>query len=167
MRYLSAILLPLAVACASEPSGELPGSVTNSAVPSWAKDAIWYQIFPERFRNGDSSNDPTLHDIEGFWPHTQPEGWRPTPWTHDWYRQEPWAAASGKDFYFTVQIRRYGGDLQGVIDKLDYLQDLGVTALYLNPGVFVTYPDVSPDVARVSVQVHVRNDDVLPREFRV
>lgn len=103
------------------------------AVPAWTKDAVWYQIFVERFRNGDPSNDPTLHDIVGSWPHVQPENWEPTPWTHDWYRQEPWAEATGEGFYYTAQLRRYGGDLQGVIDRLDYLQDLGVTALYLNP----------------------------------
>jgi glycosidase len=38
-----------------------------------------------------------------------------------------------QQFYYTVQLRRYGGDLQGVLDKLDYLQSLGVTALYFNP----------------------------------
>jgi len=102
-------------------------------VPEWAGDAVWYQIFVERFRNGDPSNDPTLHDIEGAWPRLAPEGWAPTPWTADWYRQEPWAEATGQPFYTTVQLRRYGGDLQGVIDELDYLQDLGVTALFLNP----------------------------------
>lgn len=133
MRHLSLLLLLFAVACVSDAPEQLPDTTPNLAVPSWAKDAIWYQIFVERFRNGDHSNDPTLSDIEGSWPHAQPEGWGPTPWTHDWYRQEPWAEATGQNFYFTVQIRRYGGDLQGVIDQLGYLQDLGVTALYLNP----------------------------------
>ncbi len=129
MRYLSLILLGFVVACAGDATDE----PVDLAVPSWAKDVVWYQIFVERFRNGDPSNDPTPHDIEGSWPHVQPEGWQPTPWTQDWYRQEPWAEATGRDFYYTVQLRRYGGDLQGVIDKLDYVQDLGVTALYLNP----------------------------------
>ena len=101
--------------------------------PAWAEEAIWYQIFVERFRNGDPSNDPTLEDMVGSWPQMQPEGWEPTTWTHDWYRQEPWAEATGQPFYYTVQLRRYGGDLQGVMDKLDYLEDLGVTALYFNP----------------------------------
>jgi glycosidase len=133
MRYLSLLLLLFAVPCVSDALEEPTDTTPNLAVPSWAKDAIWYQIFVERFRNADPSNDPTLSDIEGSWPHAQPEGWGPTPWTHDWYRQEPWAEATGQDFYFTVQIRRYGGDLQGVIDELDYLKDLGVTALYLNP----------------------------------
>ncbi len=102
-------------------------------MPAWAGDVVWYQIFVERFRNGDPSNDPTPHDIEGVTDQPPPRDWRPTPWSQDWYRQEPWAKATGKDFYATVQSRRYGGDLQGVIDRLDYLQDLGVTALYLNP----------------------------------
>ncbi len=133
MRYSRVPILALAVACASCASEASRETASSLAVPSWVKDAVWYQIFVERFRNGDPSNDPTLHDIEGSWPHAQPAGWAPTPWTHDWYRQEPWAVATGEDFYFTVQIRRYGGDLQGVLDKLDYLQDLGVTALYLNP----------------------------------
>ncbi|MDH5643029.1 MAG: glycoside hydrolase family 13 protein [Gemmatimonadota bacterium] len=114
-------------------TGGDPNPDYGSSVPAWAKDVVWYQIFVERFRNGDPSNDPTSRDIEGSWPHMQPVGWETTQWTQDWYRQEPWAVATGEEFYFTVQIRRYGGDLQGVIDRLDYLQDLGVTALYLNP----------------------------------
>jgi glycosidase len=103
------------------------------AVPRWAQEAIWYQIFVERFRNGDPSNDPTSYDIQGSWPHMQPAGWAPTPWGHNWYAQEDWAQATGEPFYTTVQLRRYGGDLQGVLDQLDVLQELGVTAIYLNP----------------------------------
>lgn len=110
-----------------------PLPAAERETPDWAKEAVWYQIFVERFRNGDPSNDPTLHDIDGSWPHVQPAGWHPTPWTHDWYAQEAWAQALGEPFYFTVQARRYGGDLQGVLDRLDDLADLGVTALYFNP----------------------------------
>ena len=110
-----------------------PGTDVNLDTPGWAADAVWYQIFVERFRNGDPSNDPTAHDVAGFTTQPMPKDWRPTPWTQDWYRQEPWAKATGRDFYGTVQFRRYGGDLQGVMDQLDYLQQLGVTALYLNP----------------------------------
>jgi cyclomaltodextrinase len=105
----------------------------NLKVPSWSEDAIWYQILVERFRNGDPSNDPTAHDIEGVTDEHPPKGWRTTPWSHDWYRRDPWAVAARKDFYGEIQFRRYGGDLQGVMDRLDYLQKLGVTALYLNP----------------------------------
>ena len=115
---------------------QAPPSATAEAsegVPRWAQEAIWYQIFVERFRNGDPSNDPTLGDIEGSWPHLQPQGWAPTPWGWDWYAREDWARALDETFYTTVQLRRYGGDLQGVLDRLDALQELGVTALYLNP----------------------------------
>ncbi|MCR5641327.1 MAG: glycoside hydrolase family 13 protein [Lachnospiraceae bacterium] len=70
--------------------------------PSWVNATIWYQIFPERFCNGDPSNDP-----EGCLP------WKSEPQTnHRSY---------------------YGGDLQGIIDKVPYLQDLGITGLYLTP----------------------------------
>lgn len=110
-----------------------PSASTETGVPTWSQEAIWYQIFVERFRNGDPSNDPKLADIEGSWPHLNHPDWQPTPWTHDWYAQEDWAQASGEPFYLTVQSRRYGGDIQGVIDQLDYLQNLGITALFLNP----------------------------------
>jgi len=101
--------------------------------PEWAKKAVWYQIFPERFNNGDKSNDPTPKDMEGAWPFFVPEGWTITPWTHDWYKPMPYEKKLGKNFYEIINIRRYGGDLQGVINKLDYLQKLGITAIYLNP----------------------------------
>ena len=127
------LVLLLTLACAGEPPQEPADASSIANPPAWAADAIWYQIFVERFRNGDPSNDPTVHDIAGVTDRAAPDGWRTTPWGHDWYRLEPWAAATGRDFYGTVNFRRYGGDLQGVIDRLDYLQDLGVTALYLNP----------------------------------
>jgi cyclomaltodextrinase / maltogenic alpha-amylase / neopullulanase len=101
-------------------------------VPDWAKDAVWYQIFPERFNNGDQSNDPTPQDIIEGWPHEVPDGWQIHPWTSDWYKTQPWEN-NGHDFYWNAGLRRYGGDLQGVIDKLDYLQDLGINAIYFNP----------------------------------
>ena len=103
--------------------------------PSWARSAIWYQIFPERFRNGDPSNDPTLEDIRGADPRAMPRQWQIHPWGSDWYRLEPYELANGSYDEITNHLlrRRYGGDLQGILDKLDYLQELGVTALYLNP----------------------------------
>lgn len=101
--------------------------------PQWAKEVVWYQIFPERFANGDSNNDPTVDDIVGAWPDERPREWQVTPWTSDWYEQQEWEKKCGKGFYYTVQLRRYGGDIQGIIDKLDYLAQLHVTALYLNP----------------------------------
>ncbi|MFN2372551.1 MAG: alpha-amylase family glycosyl hydrolase [Cyclonatronaceae bacterium] len=138
MAVMAASVTFMAAACSPEPSGS-PSAMPEvseqvlTAVPEWAKEAVWYQIFVERFRNGDPGNDPRLTDIEGSWPHNKPAGWHPTPWTSDWYRQEDWALESGDEFYRTVQMRRYGGDLQGVIDKLGYLEDLGITAIYFNP----------------------------------
>jgi len=111
----------------------IKGQSNRSAVPAWTKEAIWYQIFPERFSNGDKTNDPAPEDMEGAWPHFIPEGWQIHPWTSDWYKLQPWEIKTGKDFYWNAGVRRYGGDLQGIIDKLDYLKELGITAIYLNP----------------------------------
>jgi cyclomaltodextrinase len=102
-------------------------------IPGWAKEAIWYQIFPERFANGDKTNDPTPHDMEGGWPYLIPKGWQISPWTSDWYKLQPWEKTDGHDFYWNAGLRRYGGDLQGIINHLDYLHKLGITAIYLNP----------------------------------
>ena len=102
-------------------------------VPEWAPKAVWYQIFTERFANGDSTNDPTPHDMEGSWPYKTPEGWHIAPWISDWYKLQPWEKKDGHDFYWNSGVRRYGGDIQGIIDHLDYLQKLGITAIYLTP----------------------------------
>ncbi len=110
-----------------------PDTRMSFETPDWAKRAVWYQIFPERFRNGDPSNDP---------PTT-------VPWRHEWYK--PYKGSSegtkaqrhkgteGKqytesgDFWEFIFDRRYGGDIQGVKEKLPYLRKLGVTAIYFNP----------------------------------
>lgn len=103
-------------------------------LPEWAKDAIWYQIFPERFRNGDARNDPTGADME----YDSSRTWSVSPWTSDWYKLQPWEVAHSGKFYENVFDRRYGGDLQGVLDKLGYLNELGINAIYFNP-VFDAY----------------------------
>ncbi len=102
-------------------------------VPEWAKKVVWYQIFPDRFRDGDKNNEPTLESIRGSYPHDYVSPWQLHPWNSDWYKMQPHEKATGKDIWSNIQRRRYGGDLQGIIDKLDYLQDLGITAIYLNP----------------------------------
>jgi len=107
--------------------------MTNSFVPEWAKHVVWYQIFPERFWNGDPSNDPTVQAQSNSWPHDVASPWQVHPWTSDWYELQPYEKRNGRDIWFNIQRRRYGGDLQGIFERLDYLQDLGVTALYLNP----------------------------------
>ncbi|TWT39958.1 Neopullulanase 2 [Phycisphaerae bacterium RAS1] len=86
--------------------------------PEWAKNAIWYQIMVDRFRNGDPSNDP--------------ENCR--PWKSEWFSASPWEEKSGETFYKNfVYHRLYGGDLAGVEQKLPYLKELGINAIYFNP----------------------------------
>lgn len=114
-----------------------------SNTPEWSKNAVWYQIFVERFRNGDTTNDPTAEDIIGAYPDFVPDGWHITPWTQDWFKRDDYIQNVKKEdadknngftgFNQQSQLRRYGGDLQGVLDELDYLQDLGITAIYFNP----------------------------------
>lgn len=134
-RCLSTVLLSVLVQASCCGLAFAQGGNHASAdgrVPAWAKDAIFYQIFPERFRNGDSSNDPTKASLE--FPSVVPDNWSVTPWTQDWYARADWEKKLGDNFYEDgVFHRRYGGDLQGVIDKLDYLADLGINTIYFNP----------------------------------
>ena len=126
-----AILL-LAASCQQKPKSD---SMTNSEfVPPWAKHAVWYQVFPERFRNGDPTNDPILKDIKGADPQELPGFFQIHPWTSDWYKLQPWEKKNGdSEMWKHLLRRRYGGDLQGVLDKLGYIKDLGINAIYLNP----------------------------------
>jgi glycosidase len=110
------------------PNGELPFALEMKpafATPDWAKHAVWYQIFPERFRNGDSTNDPGDKDYEHL-----------VPWTSDWWKPAPGETPGEENFYKgegSVWKRRYGGDVQGLIESLPYLKKLGINAIYLNP----------------------------------
>lgn len=120
------LLLTAAISTAAGPADP------PSNVPEWGKSAVWYQIFPERFRNSDPSNDPTRETLEMHFPNV--EGWSITPWTRDYYVRDEWEKEIGPNFYENgVFHRRFGGDLQGVIEKLDYLKGIGVTAIKLNP----------------------------------
>lgn len=105
--------------------------LADFAAPSWLEDAVFYQIFPDRFFNGDPSNDvpPGAWTNQRGFPTTRRE-WGAPP-LH-------WNEGGGLDFY--------GGDLQGITQKLDYLRDLGVTALYLNP-IFTAYSNHRYDTA--------------------
>ncbi len=105
----------------------------NDFTPNWSKGVVWYQIFPDRFHNGDPSNDPKVTDQDGAYPFDSTSDFQIHPWTSDWYELQLYEQKNGKDVFYNIQRRRYGGDLQGVIDKLDYLQSLGVNAIYMNP----------------------------------
>jgi cyclomaltodextrinase len=101
--------------------------------PDWSKGVVWYQIFVERFANGDPTNDPKVTDQMGAYPFDSTSDFQIHPWASDWYKLQPYEQKNGKDIWFNIQRRRYGGDLQGIIDKLDYLKSLGINALYLTP----------------------------------
>ena len=114
--------------------------IPDFKTPDWAKGAIMYQIFVDRFCRGDSSND--VLDDEYIYLGV------PCTRTTDWYEYP-----SNFDVgYF------YGGDLQGVMDKLDYLKSLGVEAIYFNP-IFVSpsnhkydaqdYEHIDPHYAKI------------------
>ncbi|MFS0700392.1 glycoside hydrolase family 13 protein [Cellulomonas sp. 179-A 4D5 NHS] len=96
-------------------------------VPDWAADAVYYYVFPERFRNGDTANDPRPDEdtyLDG--PVEVHEDWLDTPWVPG----ESDGSTTDDDQY---NNDFFGGDLAGIIEKLDYLKDLGVNTLYLNP----------------------------------
>ncbi len=102
--------------------------------PAWARHAVWYQILPERFASANARNDPTRASLRGAEPGGPlPPDWRIHPWTSDWYALQPWERDSGNPLAATLADRRYGGDLAGILQRLPYLQELGVNALYLNP----------------------------------
>ncbi len=133
MKFITQIVLVSVIACISCSQKKL-SEKDLTAVPEWSKNAIWYQIFVERFRNGDTLNDPTTDDMQGAYPGTYPAGWKITPWGHDWYAHESWLdEVKAGNFHSKIQARRYGGDLQGVLDEIEYLASLGITAVYFNP----------------------------------
>jgi cyclomaltodextrinase / maltogenic alpha-amylase / neopullulanase len=99
--------------------------------PGWANGIVWYQIFPERFANGDTTNDPKPDKIFNHEP--APPNWKITPWTSGWFSQSQWEKDLGGKVRDHINSRRYGGDIQGIIDHLDYLKDLGIKGIYLNP----------------------------------
>jgi alpha-glucosidase len=91
--------------------------VADYHAPLWVRDTVFYQIFPDRFYNGDPANDVP----EGAWIRegkpTMPRAWGELP--------HPWEHSRSVDFF--------GGDLQGITQKLDYITDLGCNGLYLTP----------------------------------
>ncbi len=111
----------------------LPALAQNNLAPQWSKGIVWYQIFPERFNNGDPANDPKVNDQNGAYPFDDTSAFQVHPWTSDWYQLQPYELKNGRNISYNIQRRRYGGDLQGVLNKLDYIQSLGVNAIYMTP----------------------------------
>ena len=112
--------------------------------PGWPLETIFYQIFPDRFANGDPSTSPRPEEYEY-------RGHRPMTY--------PWETLPPPDQPGPLVF--YGGDLPGIESRLDYLSDLGVNALYLNP-VFTALSNHKYDVADYDhVDPHLGGDDAL------
>ncbi len=89
--------------------------VPGFSTPDWAKGAVMYQIYTDRFYNGDTTNDVETNEYFYIGGYSQK--------VTDWNKYPD-----------NMGVREfYGGDIKGVIEKLDYLQDLGVEVLYFNP----------------------------------
>ncbi|MBN1885771.1 MAG: alpha-glucosidase C-terminal domain-containing protein [Candidatus Krumholzibacteriota bacterium] len=114
-----------------------PETVPAFFTPDWAKNGVFYQIFPERFRNGDTSNDPDFTEPYYAGANTLPASGKTngeyfhlvTQWENIGGLQRSPYRTDGKPDYYSF----YGGDIAGVTEKLDYLRDLGVTIIYFNP----------------------------------
>ena len=112
--------------------------------PRWLADRVVYQIFPDRFANGDPANDVQ----DGAWTYRGQTA-----------RHRPWDGRPSRDMSGIVEF--FGGDLQGIADHLDHLVDLGVGALYLTP-IFDTRSNHGYDIVDYEhVAPHLGGDDAL------
>lgn len=94
------------------------------SVPDWAPDIVYYYIFPDRFRNGDRDNDPEP-GVQKFHDGTVE--------FHDNWNDKPWLNGTGDGSDERYSNDFFGGDIAGIIEKLDYIRDLGANALYITP----------------------------------
>ncbi|MFO0961937.1 MAG: alpha-amylase family glycosyl hydrolase [Phycisphaerales bacterium] len=116
-----------------------PAAKEGFRTPDWAKNAVWYQVMVDRFRNGRADNDPQ----------------RTFPWTHDWYQPAGDEGKDGQTFYKHFVFDRFGGgDLAGLRAKLPYLKELGVNALYLMPIFQATTPHKYNTTSYIHVDEH-------------
>ena len=104
--------------------------------PDWMKNAVIYQIFPDRFFNGDESNDRAQEWARGEVDYEFIENWYTLPENpeQEGMLDKDTYLSSGAwygDGQWSNEI--YGGDLQGIIERIDYLKALGVNVIYLNP----------------------------------
>jgi cyclomaltodextrinase len=97
---------------------------TPYAVPAWAQDAVYYYIFPERFRNGDPRNDPKP-GVDRFLDNA-------LEFHQDW-NDKPWRPNSGDGSDDQYSNDFFGGDIAGIIQKLDYIRSVGANTLYITP----------------------------------
>lgn len=121
-------------------------------MPEWVKNTVFYQIFPERFCNGDETNDVKDDEyvFEGF-PCKKVKNWNTPPAEYN--------EAHCLDFY--------GGDLQGIIQKIPYLKKLGVNAIYLNPIFYAATVHKYDCLDYFHVDPHFGGDEALAELTKV
>lgn len=126
-------------------------------VPKWARGAIMYQLYVDRFYNGDPTNDVLTNEYRYIG--------EPTKQVHEWEKIPDLMGV--REFY--------GGDLQGVLDKLDYLQDLGIEVIYFNP-LFVSpsnhkydiqdYDHIDPHIGKIIIdEGELLSNEVTENKF--
>lgn len=101
--------------------------------PAWMKEAVVYQIFPDRFNNGNTSNDDAKTNARGEEPIEVPESWNSLPDNPRLGEKNMSDIDGGYSGDGIWSNDFFGGDIKGIQEKLDYLQGLGVNTLYLNP----------------------------------
>ena len=96
--YKASVLLAVFVWMACDTSEEVFDDAISFShcEADWVRDAVFYQIFPERFRNGDPDNDPIRASIDNV--DQTPSKWEVMPWTDDWYVRSEWERELGDDF---------------------------------------------------------------------
>ncbi len=107
-------------------SWKLGTLVPDYDVPDWIQDAIIYQIFPDRFRNGNTGNDPVAGTLV-YGPNTCGGGNCPITVASNWNNPPTTSPNFGIEFF--------GGDIQGVTQKITdgYFDSLGINTIYFNP----------------------------------
>jgi cyclomaltodextrinase len=98
------------------------------AVPAWARDIVYYYVFPERFRNGDKSNDPRPGGGRAQDRYQDRDVERHATWNEKPFKP---GTGDGSDALYNNDF--FGGDLAGLISKLAYIKSLGANAIYLTP----------------------------------
>lgn len=118
--------------------------LADYAAPAWVRESVFYQIFPDRFADGDPASNVQTGEYEYHSVQSQARAWGEP--------QSEWPAA---------MVEFYGGDLPGVEQRLDYLTDLGVNAIYFNP-LFTAHSNHRYDVVDYyNVDPHLGGNEAL------
>lgn len=159
----------------------------NLEVPAWTKNALWYGVYVDTFKNGDEDNDPIFNEMgpeyffqprgrtqdgdyksglveKGLWRSVDALGeFKVSDWNGNFEEEEAYERNIASKYNREVgkNTRRYGGDLQGVMEKLSYLKGMGVEVVNLSSVFYsysshkedvIDYRHVSPDFASVKTK---------------